>query len=181
MKLVKSIRGFTLIELMIAISIVAILSTIGLVQYGNAQKIARDAKRKQDLRSIATALELHRQTTGSYPISNAWTSSDSGSNPWISQLTQGYINITPKDPKNRRTYPIHHGYYIDNYVYSYWAGPTLAILGGYCPVSAGKYYVLVTQLENTSDPDRNAVRNYRWCDGNPLSGWSPQSFIITSQ
>lgn len=53
----KSARGFTLIELMVAISIVAVLATIGFTLFQSTQGQARDAKRKQDIDSIATVLE----------------------------------------------------------------------------------------------------------------------------
>lgn len=52
-------QGFTLIELMIVISIIAILSVIGMVIYGGVQKSARDARRKADIDSIANAMEAN--------------------------------------------------------------------------------------------------------------------------
>lgn len=66
-------KGFTLVELMIAISIVAILATVGFTVYSNTQINARDAKRKQDIDAIATAIEGRKvpgQTTYS-PVSAA--------------------------------------------------------------------------------------------------------------
>src|SRR3989344_5476362 len=55
---VKNIqKGFTLIELMIAIAIVAILATVGFTVFSNTQINARDAKRRQDIDAIATAIE----------------------------------------------------------------------------------------------------------------------------
>lgn len=53
-------KGFTLIELMIAIAIVAILATIGFTVYSNAQINARDTKRKQDIDAIAAAIETKK-------------------------------------------------------------------------------------------------------------------------
>lgn len=52
--------GFTLVELMVAISIVAILAVIGLVVYGNVQANARNSQREQSLQAIATALEANK-------------------------------------------------------------------------------------------------------------------------
>ncbi len=51
--------GFTLIELLVVISIIGILSTIGLVVYSGVQNKAQDAKKKQDIDAIATAYELN--------------------------------------------------------------------------------------------------------------------------
>ncbi len=39
-------KGFTLIELLIVIAIIAILSTVGMLVFGNVQKNARDARVK---------------------------------------------------------------------------------------------------------------------------------------
>jgi len=60
----KNKRGFTLIELMVAISIIAILAAVGLVVYSTAQGVARDAKRKLDLEEIKKAIYLLSTSTG---------------------------------------------------------------------------------------------------------------------
>ena len=62
-------NGFSLIELMIAISIIALLSTIGIVVYTQATKDARNTKRVQDLIQVKNALEIYRTQHGTYPIS----------------------------------------------------------------------------------------------------------------
>lgn len=59
-------KGFTLIELLVAISIIAVLSTIGLSTFSGVQKSARNSVRKNDLTTLATALEIYYQTTGKY-------------------------------------------------------------------------------------------------------------------
>ncbi|MDD5416259.1 MAG: type II secretion system protein [Candidatus Daviesbacteria bacterium] len=64
----KSARGFTLVELLIVISIIAILSTVGLVIYSGVQKSARAAKRTQDLKAIQTALEVYYSVNKTYPV-----------------------------------------------------------------------------------------------------------------
>lgn len=53
-------QGFTLIELMVAITIVAILSMMGLVAFTSVQKNARDSRRRGDIDAIATALEANK-------------------------------------------------------------------------------------------------------------------------
>jgi prepilin-type N-terminal cleavage/methylation domain-containing protein len=52
-------NGFTLIELIVVIAIIAILSSIGMVMYTGAQKSARDAKRMGDIDEIKKALEQY--------------------------------------------------------------------------------------------------------------------------
>lgn len=49
--------GFTLVELLVVVSIIAILSVIGIVIFTGVQKNSRDARRKADIDAIATALE----------------------------------------------------------------------------------------------------------------------------
>lgn len=69
-KSVKNPKGFTLVELLVVISIIAVLSVIGITIFSGVQKNARDARRKGDIESISKALESN-YTSGSsnpYPI-----------------------------------------------------------------------------------------------------------------
>lgn len=52
-------RGFTLIELLVVISIIGILSTIGLSIYSGVKNRAGDVKKKKDIDAVATAYELN--------------------------------------------------------------------------------------------------------------------------
>ncbi len=55
----KKQSGFTLVELMVAISIVAVLSAVGFTLFQSTQASARDAKRRADVDAMSTALETH--------------------------------------------------------------------------------------------------------------------------
>jgi len=68
-KLIRhSIKGFTLVELMIAITIVAILAVVGFAVFQNVQRDARNAARRSDIQAIADALESrYVANTGTYP------------------------------------------------------------------------------------------------------------------
>ena len=87
----KDTKGFTLVELMVVLSIIAILSVVGIVLYSGAQIKARDSIRKNDLNNIATALELYKQssTTLQYVI---------GNNIYVASM-QAFMNSIPDDPK----------------------------------------------------------------------------------
>jgi prepilin-type N-terminal cleavage/methylation domain-containing protein len=70
-KVGKHNLGFTLVELLVVISIIGILASIGLIAFNSAQARSRDAKRKSDLKQISSALELFYSDYGKYPSSNA--------------------------------------------------------------------------------------------------------------
>jgi prepilin-type N-terminal cleavage/methylation domain-containing protein len=80
--------GFTFIELIVTVTIIAVLTVVGIVSYSGTSKKARDNRRMADLEKIRVALELYRQGTGStYPDS-------------LDLLTtNGYIQTIPVGPK----------------------------------------------------------------------------------
>src|SRR3989344_8459217 len=63
-------RGFTLIELLETISIIAVLSSIGLIVYQGVQSKARDSIRKSDLQKLAIALEIYAQQNRKYVVNS---------------------------------------------------------------------------------------------------------------
>lgn len=58
--------GFTLVELLVVITIIAILSVIGVTVFTGVQKNARDTRKKGDVESIIKAYEVRYASTGSY-------------------------------------------------------------------------------------------------------------------
>ena len=57
-------HGFTLLELMIVVSILAILASIGVPQYVAALRTARVGKAKHELRTISSAVDAFTATNG---------------------------------------------------------------------------------------------------------------------
>jgi prepilin-type N-terminal cleavage/methylation domain-containing protein len=59
--------GFTIVELLIVIVVIAILAALVLTAYTGVQQRARDSSRASDVRSIATAAEAYRAENTAYP------------------------------------------------------------------------------------------------------------------
>lgn len=93
--------GFTFIEILVSVTIIAVLIAIGVASYASVNRRARDAKRKSDLEQIRSSLEQYRADVGSYPDTGAsgWFLSSSGPD-WIDDLTTVYMDQVPVDPKN---------------------------------------------------------------------------------
>lgn len=92
-------RGFTFIEILVSVTIIAVLIAIGVASYASVNRRARDAKRKSDLEQIRSALEQYRADFGSYPVQSGWALSSAGSN-WIDDLTPAYMDNVPVDPQD---------------------------------------------------------------------------------
>lgn len=101
-------RGFTLIELLVVITIIGILSSIGLSSFTTAQMKSRDTRRKAHLRQVADSLETYFNDHNQYPNDNG-SGSISGAN-WGSifkdELANGatYMVQLPQDPTQGQTY-----------------------------------------------------------------------------
>lgn len=102
MKIPFTKRGFTLLELLIVISIIAILIGLSSVSYSTAQKKSRNSKRRGDIKAVQTAFEQYNSINSGY-IANCTTMSTS--------LPLGL----PIDPKN-----------ISPYVYAYSCPDTIS-------------------------------------------------------
>jgi prepilin-type N-terminal cleavage/methylation domain-containing protein len=67
-------KGFTLVELLVVITIIGVLATLVLLQLGTARAKARDAKRIADISQLRTAVELYfDDAAGQYPAVDLYT------------------------------------------------------------------------------------------------------------
>ena len=62
-------RGFTIVELLIVIVIIAILAAIVIVSYNGITERAIETSMKSDLRNAADSLEVDKASKGAYPAS----------------------------------------------------------------------------------------------------------------
>lgn len=101
----KDTKGFTVVELMVTISIIGILSTVTYASFSHAQKKSRIARRVSDLKQVQVALEYYYAVNKSYPNTNwEWKSPCSGwgsytPNNMIPELVPNYIASIPSDPQ----------------------------------------------------------------------------------
>ena len=65
MKPIAKKSGFTLVELLVVITIISVLSIVGLTLFSSAQKGARDARRRADIDAIVKALEINKSSANS--------------------------------------------------------------------------------------------------------------------
>lgn len=62
----KKSLGFTLLELLVVISIIGILVAVGTTSYSTAQKKSRDARRRGDMKAVQSAFEQYYAREGAY-------------------------------------------------------------------------------------------------------------------
>lgn len=67
MQRLRRSRGFTIVELLVVIVILAILSTLVFVAYDKAQMQARDSKLRDAADKVADAVQLFASNTGHFP------------------------------------------------------------------------------------------------------------------
>ncbi len=100
-------KAFTLVELMVVITVIAILMTIAIVSFTRIQKQSRDTKRKADMRTLQTALQAYYTEFQAYPISTTETAVSQAAPGPLLALTPNYIPSVPTAPggTSTLTYP----------------------------------------------------------------------------
>jgi general secretion pathway protein G len=81
----NSQRGFTLIELMVVVTIVGILAAVAIVNVKHAQKKAQEAALKDDLHSLRRAIDDYYADHQKYPAT-------------LQDLVPHYVRRMPVDP-----------------------------------------------------------------------------------
>lgn len=132
----KIYKGFTLIEMLVVISLIGILAALALVSFQSSQKQARDTQRKSDLRQYQNALEAYgNMANGLYPYRATAASA-------YSQLCSDLnIKLEPdiscsQDPKNATD---------SSFDYMYISNGSGAVGS-----ASGTQYIIYAQIENAS-------------------------------
>ena len=99
-------RGFTIVELLIVIVVIAILAAISIVAYNGIQQRARDGERSSEMQTIEKALAMYFIDNGGYPTCSNTTYVPGTSvsyctvNVIAPSLVPKYISTIPLDPRN---------------------------------------------------------------------------------
>ena len=109
---VKTNEGFSLVELMVVISIIGILSSVLYANYNSAREQARDKVRMTDLKSLQLAIETYKAQYGRYPAQGCGGSSDfagpggavsagfASCDTYITGLVPDFISVLPRDSRS---------------------------------------------------------------------------------
>jgi len=92
----KNVNGFTIVELLIVVVVIAILATISVVAYSGMQNRANNAAIHSDLANIAKKIELYNAEYGSYPLISTVHSLGLGATKAAYDTAQGiHVNAPP--------------------------------------------------------------------------------------
>ena len=98
----KSIKGFSLFELLVTISIIGILVSVATVSFSSAQKKARDARSVQDIGMIQKSAELYYSLNSfTYPLTTKFSAGEKWTAP---DGTTVILESFPKPPKSTQYY-----------------------------------------------------------------------------
>ena len=116
--------GFTIVELLIVIVVIAILASISVVAYNGIQQRARDSQRLSDLKAIAKAIEMYHIDNDRYPTESGGANGRVGEGAGLDSMIAPYMGGTvPSDPISDST----HNYYYDG-SHACGGSPTSAVL-----------------------------------------------------
>lgn len=119
-------KAFTLIELLVVVAIISLLSSVIYASVGQAREKGQDAKAKQEVNSVRTALQLYEDANGTMPLAfgaSTATIYDENDEEYFSSLgmlvEDGYISEVPTSPNDT---PYVYGVSSDGYAAVFGAG-----------------------------------------------------------
>lgn len=159
----KQEKGFTLIEILIVVAIIAILASVVLVGLGPTQQAGRDARRISDLAEVQNGLELYYNKCGIYPGTSACTAGDptggwAGLSNAVVSAGVGITAAFPNDPTASKSYAYWYG--VNNSTYVIGAileNTSNAVFTGYVAPAVGTE---MTGLTGTYPEDCTSAGNY---------------------
>lgn len=146
--LLKKNSGFSLLELLVVISIIGILVSISVVAFNVAQRSSRDARRRGDMKAMQDGFEQYAAENVGYESCTIMASYDSGSG----AIMPGGL---PSDPRDSGSYTYNTGTACDVTGYCVCAllesgagaGNANVPVGVACDYAAGGDYYCLTSLQ----------------------------------
>jgi prepilin-type N-terminal cleavage/methylation domain-containing protein len=94
-------RGFTLVELMVVVAIIAILAAVLMPNFAHARAQAQTSACEANLQAIAEAAEVYYAANSAYPPSTTAVDNTFGA---AGGQPGEYLNVTPVDPAGPGSY-----------------------------------------------------------------------------
>lgn len=119
----RRVTGFTLIEVMVVVAILAILASVVVPRIMDEPAKARQARAAQDIRSIESALDMYKLDNYRYPTTDQGLEAlvsepESGPEP-PNYRDGGYLRNVPEDPWGNPYQYLNPGRHGDIDVYSH--------------------------------------------------------------
>lgn len=149
----KKQPGFTIVELLIVIVVIAILAAVTIVAFNGLQQRSRDSRRASDIAAITKALELYHTDNGMFPLSGGstiqgpnWSTTADGSWPtFMNQLTS-YMTNSLSDPVSTPNTDLRNAA-SPGYDYAYYS------VASNCGAGTRQTYLLIYRNEATAQKD----------------------------
>src|SRR5258708_20067309 len=124
MRIKRKQQGFTLLEMMLVVSIIVIILGVAISKLGNTTAIAKTMRVQADVQAIKTQLQLYESMNGFYPSTE--------------QGLQALVSQPQSDPRPTRWYQLFKEMPKDPWGSDYiYRNPGLKSPGGYDLYSAG--------------------------------------------
>ncbi|MGB2787646.1 MAG: type II secretion system protein [Candidatus Saccharimonadaceae bacterium] len=95
-------RGFTIVELLIVIVVIAVLAAITVVAFSGIQQRALFSSYQSDIKLLDKAIKMYYAENGTYPYTgvtaSCWTNQATGTGDFIAGLAPTYISKVPSTP-----------------------------------------------------------------------------------
>lgn len=146
--------GFSLIELLVVITIIGILATGAVTLYTSQIQKARDTTRINDIKAVQSAVEQVYQDSGEYPHSNEFATGSSSGRTGV----KTYMERIPEDPKQWQGC---NEWTACDYLYIVWIDNNSVTFGE---------YELSNAFENDGNVQTKAVDD-GWNDAKRFESW----------
>ena len=167
----KRTSGFTIVELLIVVVVIAILAAITIVSYNGIQQRANNTRRASDIEVAAKAIEMYYAQHGSYPVTGTTAGdvrTDSNCSvgtrtaDWIPGVVPAFISKLPQsDGKNPNG--------ANTGCYKYWSNGSSYLVSAWIAVEGGPQTSTMYRRAGFREASFGASDQY-YCNHNSMGG-----------